>query len=490
MRPAQPQDSVDIVGSPDLRYSICITLSIQFKTDIPMSTAAEPGPTPFCVNQQSTARRVRIPAYQNSFQDVEHLDWELPHVNDTHLVSRHSGNFDVQAWKGSIAALLEKHPILNARLEIDSGGGSAFVLDDRPPDVLTIVDLRAYAAAQGQMTLPQLAASLVWQPFDRKGGRLIRAFMISVSDQERVLGMVVHHSIADGWSIAIIGRELLSGYAALISGRHNTLPHPQIHFLDYIEWKTDWLQGPDARLQEQYWTRQMADARSIRLPRLSGTEPDVAADWAVESFTLDPEVVRALCKHAGKLQTTPFLLLLTAKLAALAAIVGSCDIVIDIAAEQRSDPRLRNTVGHFINILPIRAAVRWSESFDDLVAKVQTTYLEARANQTYPYRLIQPHGVFPLFLFRRVIGESRPPEVSAGGFQFFELPPPPPIRTTGDGMGHSMVIQQTGMSMSGRVDYLPTLYRKETVANFLRVFCGILQLGTDESTQPRLSHYH
>jgi hypothetical protein len=44
-----------------------------------------------------------------------------------------------------------------------------------------------------------------------------------MSDCECVLGIVVHHGIADGSSMGIIGRELLVGYAATVTGRYNTL---------------------------------------------------------------------------------------------------------------------------------------------------------------------------------------------------------------------------------------------------------------------------
>jgi hypothetical protein len=285
--------------------------------------------------------------------------------------------------------------------------------------------------------------------------------------------------------MGVIGRELLVGYALAITGRQYTQPAAEIHYLDYIDWMRDWLASAEGHRQKEYWAQQMMNTQSMRLPMEPNIDFEAKADWVKESFPIEPQLVAALCKRAGQTRATPFLFALTAKIAALAAVIGSCDIVVVIAAEQRGQSRLRNTVGILVNALPIRAAVNWNESFDQLAARVRGTYLEACANQTYPYALINPReDAFPSFRFRRIIGENEAADHSVRGFQFFELPPPPPTRFPAKGVGHNLFILQTENSMEARVEYLSTLHKRETVTNFAQVFFRALALGAYGSARP------
>lgn len=434
--------------------------------------------------QPPTVRRVTIPDFLNLWKS-KYADWDLPDINITHLVTKFVGKLDLAAWNRSIDLLLQKHPILNARVEVH-GEVAEFVLESgQPREPLALVDPPASSGKDPRLALQELAAALVWRPFDRRGGRLFRAFMIKVSDGECVLGIVVHHAIADGWSMGVIGRELLVGYAAVITGRPITLPGAEIQYPDYIEWMRDWLESAEGRRQKEYWANQMANTQSMRLPTQSNIDFDAKADWAKESFPIDPQLVGSLCKRASQTRATPFLFALTAKIAALASVTGSCDVVVTIVVEQRGQSKLRNTIGILVNYLPIRVSVNWNDSFDQLAAQVRSTYFEACANQMYPFALINPReDAFPFLRFRRIIGDNEAAANSDRGFQFFELPPPPPTRTTAEGVGHELFILQTANSMSVRIRYLPTLHKKETVTTFAEVFCRALALGAYGSMSP------
>jgi hypothetical protein len=445
---------------------------------------ADEGVAPTILSPPPTARRVRIPDYLNWWKP-RYADWELPDINITHLVSKFVGKFDLAAWNRSIDLLFEKYPILAARVEMQ-GEVAEFVLESgqtRAP--LTIIDLPPFTDKGDPAALQKLAAALVWQPFDREDGRLFRAFIIRVSDRECVLGIVVHHGIVDGWSMNIIGRELLVGYAAAITGRPNTLPRSEIQYLDYIEWMRAWLESPEAQRQKEYWAQQMMNSQSLRLPTQPNIDFETKTAWVKEPFPIDPQLVATLGKRASQTRATPFLFVLTAKIAALACVTGTCDIVVVIAAEQRTQSRWRNTVGILVNASPIRATVNWNESFDELAAQVRETYLKACANQTYPYTLINPQeDAYPFFRFRRIVGENEAAEQFVRGFQFFGLPPQPPSKTPAKGAGHELFVLQTENSMTGRVQYLPTLHTRETVTHFIKAFCRALALGAYDGASP------
>jgi hypothetical protein len=426
-----------------------------------------------------------MPEYYKDMWNWIHAMGELPGLNMTHLVTKFHGQFNLEAWNRSIDLVIDRHPILKSRVAIGVDGPE-FILESEFRNQLTVLAFSAPPDRDMQMALKEMASALIWEPFDPKEGRLFRAFMIVVSDVECVLGVVVHHFIADGWSIAIIGRELLIGYAASISRRQLPLPEPGTQYLDYIEWMSDWLKGPEAESQATYRARQMMNAPTTRLPVECNIDPDAKADVSIESFTIDRTIARHLYNRAREARTTPFLLLLGAKIAALSAVLGSSDIVVAIIAEGRGDLGLRNTVGLLVNNLPIRVAVDWGESFNQLSVRVRQTYLEACKNQLYPSDIYSPGSkLFPVFRFRRIISQNTLSEGRAIGFRFFELPSQPPIKTSARWMPyHYLEILHTGDSMSCNVGYLSTLYRRETITHFVQTFCNAVEMAACGSEKP------
>jgi hypothetical protein len=421
--------------------------------------------------------------------------WNLIHsleefseaINVTRLVTRFRGRFDFAAWGRSIDRLVTRHPILSARVAVDSGG-LEFVVDEDYRPQLRIVDAPSFSSEDPRMALGALTDSLTWEKFDPEEGRLFRAFAIMVSDLECVLGIVAHHGISDGWSMEIIGRELLIGYVAEISGRRPPVPERYTDYLDHNQWMDEWLKGAEARSQASYWTRQLANSPNVRLPIRREFNLDVRAPIATEYFKLDLALVRDLRRRAGNVQTTPSIMLLTANIAALSAVIASHDIAVVVLVEQRSDPKLRHTVGLLLNWLPIRTAVNSDDSFDELAARVRQMNLGAFSNHLHPYLLAEvQRNAFPWFRFRRLIPEGSGRGSGDAGFAPFDLPERPPVETSARRYGcagYGLDIEHRGGVMHCRVNYLPTIYLQETIARYVQTFCTAVELVANASDRP------
>src|SRR5262249_7780422 len=59
----------------------------------------------------------------------------------------------------------------------------------------------------------------VRRPFDLTAGPLLRACVISVGPQRHLCVLAIHHLVTDGWSIALLARELSFLYAEAAAGR-------------------------------------------------------------------------------------------------------------------------------------------------------------------------------------------------------------------------------------------------------------------------------
>ena len=56
------------------------------------------------------------------------------------------------------------------------------------------------------------------RPFDLVVGALVRTSLVRVTEATHVLLVVLHHIVADGWSLGVLFRELQALYAAETTG--------------------------------------------------------------------------------------------------------------------------------------------------------------------------------------------------------------------------------------------------------------------------------
>jgi hypothetical protein len=67
----------------------------------------------------------------------------------------------------------------------------------------------------------------VGTPIDLTEGPLFRTLLLTLSPEEHLLGVVVHHAVDDGCSPPIFDAELTEFYAAFLEGREPRLPPPR-----------------------------------------------------------------------------------------------------------------------------------------------------------------------------------------------------------------------------------------------------------------------
>ena len=74
------------------------------------------------------------------------------------------------------------------------------------------------------------------------------------------MALVIHHIVADGWSMSVLFRELASAYDAYRAGRAPDWPALPVQYADYALWQRGWLAGAELERQLGYWRRQLDGA--------------------------------------------------------------------------------------------------------------------------------------------------------------------------------------------------------------------------------------
>ncbi|MBT8423190.1 MAG: amino acid adenylation domain-containing protein, partial [Gammaproteobacteria bacterium] len=291
---------------------------------------------------------------------------------------------DGYALQSALDALTRRHPILRTVFAVHSGEAVQVVREHASVE-LNEVDLRA---DQDGARLSVTLQSLIDRPFNLRTGPLLRAHLCHVADDRYVLLLVMHHIIADGWSVSILLDELQALYRG---DDMSVLPALPVRYTDYARWQRDMLDGGHLHDAEQYWAQQLADLPPVMPLPLDAPRPPVRSNQgAWVNCRLDRAELRSLQQVAGDHGATLFMVLLAAFKATLWRHTGAQDLVIGTPVAGRTRTELERVLGCFLNTLVLRTRPGREPRLSELLTNVRQTTLDAYDHQAVPFeRLLE-----------------------------------------------------------------------------------------------------
>ncbi|MDN3054833.1 non-ribosomal peptide synthase/polyketide synthase [Streptomyces sp. SRF1] len=311
----------------------------------------------------------------------------------TPLALRMRGVLDVAALGAALTALVARHESLRTTFDTVDGRGVQIVHD--PWEVrLDPHDLSPLPAPEREAELAELLAYERARPFDLRRGPLLRTGLIRLGAREHVLSLTLHHIITDGWSTGVLTGDLRELYRAALSGEPAALPPLPVQYPDFAAWQRAELTAPRADEQLAYWKRQLAGVPPLELPTDRPRPAVRTKNGATVEFTVPAEVGSGLREFGQTRGTTVFMTLVAASQILLARLSGGRDIAVGTVTSGRERAEVEGLIGFFVNTLVLRSTVDPDARFDDFLAEVRGTVLDAFAHQAVP--------------FERVVDEVRP----------------------------------------------------------------------------------
>jgi amino acid adenylation domain-containing protein len=295
------------------------------------------------------------------------------------------GPLDLQALERSLAEIVRRHEGLRTVFSYEGGEPVQVVVPGGEVRV-PLVDLSALPEAERDEVVRHLATLELGRGFDLSVWPLLRATLVRRKPRKHDLLFVVHHAVADGWSMGVLFRELGMLYEGISAGRPSPLPELPLQYPDFALWQRRRLQGPHLESLLAYWRGQLADAGHVLdLPTDRRRPPVLTYRGAHEIARLPRTVVEGLQQQAhGR---TTFMLLLGAMEAVLSRWSGQGDFCVGTFIASRNRAEIEKLIGFFVNTLVLRAdldALGESPSFDRLLDQVREVTLGAYAHQDLP----------------------------------------------------------------------------------------------------------
>ena len=331
------------------------------------------------------------------------------------------------------------------------------------------------------------------RPFDLAAGPLIRVMLLRLTDRENLLLVTVHHIIVDHWSMQVFRRELIALYESFCQGKSSPLPEPIIQFGDYACWERRLINGGFLNDQLAYWENQLAGP-------LTGSEDKASRDnnakpsfqFNRHSIEIKAELLGALRLLAKKENSTLFIVLLTALIAALHVSTGQHEIRVGILVANRRRREIEMTIGHFVNTVILSAHVSPELELKQLLSQIRDVTLRAQRYQEFPMEqlmreLESKHAIGRGSLFQVLINyqkhDSKPVDASGLTFASWNVPytnsEAEPLPTTFDWIFN---LKETSTTLTGTVNVREGTVKGRSTAEVTIDFNRILERMLSESS--------
>ena len=275
--------------------------------------------------------------------------------------------------------LLERHSIL--RSEFYWEGLKEFLQVVKKSEFVSLnvdeIDWSDVGAAEIDTRFTALADRRRREGFDPRNAPLIQLDLVHLGPQRSRFLATIDHLVVDGWSLGVLGEELLEILRAEREGGEPHLVEPR-PFREYV----NWLRKQSDAEQERFWATELKDVRPTRLP--TRTLAEVEDSERVEDVyerELSAEMSQSVDGLARSLGVSTNVVYQSAWSVLLARVSNASEVTYGVTTSGRTAPLedVARRVGPFANALPIRIRIpsdatplsEWLLSFQDKQLEIQ-----------------------------------------------------------------------------------------------------------------------
>ncbi|MCG5236756.1 non-ribosomal peptide synthetase [Xanthobacter oligotrophicus] len=284
---------------------------------------------------------------------------------------------DPDALAHALTDLVARHGALRTRFLRTEVGDA--VQEELAADLpLAVADLGDDADGAAYAALAKTHAEA---PFDLAAAPLARALLVRRPDGQDELLVTLHHLICDGWSLDLLSEELSAAYAARAAGSAPALP-PTGSYLAYAHRQA--AEAPD-EAGLAFWRARLTDAPALTTLPADHPRPAEASHRGGRlEITFDPALTANLRALAASADATLPIALIALFNVLLHRLSGADDLCVGLAFANRAAAGDHETMGLFVNTLPVRLRVDGAAAFGEVLRRARDGVVEAQAHQHVP----------------------------------------------------------------------------------------------------------
>ena len=294
------------------------------------------------------------------------------------------GPINLSAFGRALTALVRRQDALRMAFPMENGV-RVVRIDKLPAIALPARDLSAVPADRIWALAARQVTALASQPFDLEKRPLWRAEFLKVTSAAHVFALIVHHAIFDGWSMAVLIRELATLYEGFAKGKQSSLPALPASYGDIAAWQRSRLTGKRLADLDAFWRKKLsATSEPAKLPFAKARPPVPSLRGGLAQRILPlalAEALRTLGRNNG---ATLYMILLAVFHAQLARYSGGTDVLTGCLTAGRGRTEAEFLIGLFFNVLPLRSDLSGDPTVRELILRTKAMAQESFVHQDMP----------------------------------------------------------------------------------------------------------
>ena len=291
---------------------------------------------------------------------------------------------DVPALRRAFERLIDRHASLRTSFIVKEGKPV-----QRIRECADVHFQHTDASKSDEALLNDLLLQEAHRTFNLETDSLLRVSLFTRSEQEHVLLLVLHHIIADFWSLAVLMHELGIVYAAEKHDEPAVLPPLDQQYTDYVRWQEEILSSAAGERLWSYWRSELEGTLApLNLPFDKPRPPVQTYSGSSISFKLEKDLTAKLLALGRAHDATLYMTLLAALQVLLQRYTQQTDVLVGSPTTGRNLASSANLLGYFVNPIVLRADLRGNPTFESFLEQVRRTCLRAFEHQDYPLALL------------------------------------------------------------------------------------------------------
>ncbi len=286
------------------------------------------------------------------------------------------GELDVAAFQRAWTAVVARHGALRTAFVWEGLKEPLQVVRRDVTVPWKVLSWIGRSESEQQAELARLRQTDRARPFVLTHAPLMRLTLVALAPERHALLWTFHHLLIDGWSIALVQREIAEHYVAERRGQTLQVA-PATPFATYVRW----LERQDMGAAERFWRSHMQGIERTPLRFQQPVQPEREPDDTVQlERTLSIETTERLQQAARDQHVT----LNTVCQAAWALVLGryavTDEVVFGATVSGRPTelPGVERMVGLFINTLPMRVTLNPNARVGAWLPQIQRNIADAR----------------------------------------------------------------------------------------------------------------
>ena len=315
---------------------------------------------------------------------------------NTGLCLQIKGDINLDAFKKSLLKIHMRHDILRTVYRNSN--------EEIIQEVLTLNDLNFSIkdiSAESEDAQKNIIANEHNNSFDLNNGSIWRNTLYKIGENAHVYAMSIHHIAFDDWSSNIFLNELTLNYQLIIENKTNSLTKP----LQYIEFVNDQKDTSKYLKGHDFWASNLNNIDTLVL-NIKGDSKEINIDEKLKSatsrFTFSSQKSVQIRKYCSEQKLTMFSFLISLYQILLYRYTSQQKFIIGTPVAGRNTPKFHNTIGYFVNLIPMVCEIHPTETILDFLIKNKKMIAESLSNQEYPLSKIIENFSKPY------IGENQP----------------------------------------------------------------------------------